>query len=54
MLKIVNGGTEGDHTAGYIFGTVNAQYLRNSQTQIHQIHRKFLPQPFAQNEGKFV
>jgi len=40
--------------AGQIFGIVNARYLRNSQTQIHQIYRKFLTQPSAHNGGKFV
>jgi len=52
ILKIMNSRTEGDHTAGQIFSTVNAQDLRYDQTKIHQIYRKFLTQLSAQNEGK--
>jgi len=48
----VNGGTEGDHTAGQRFGTVKARYPRNSQTQIHQIYRKILTQPPHKMEEK--
>jgi len=54
IKKIVNGGTEGDHTVGHIFGTKNTQYLRNTKTQIYQIHRLFLTQPFPQNRGRIV
>jgi len=52
IKTIVNGGTRGDHTAGQSFGTVNALYLRNGLTQIHQIYRKFFAHSSAQNKGK--
>jgi len=52
MLVPVNVETEGDHTAGQIFGTVIALYLRNSQTQIYQMYIKFLAQPSAHNGRK--
>jgi len=54
ILKFVNGGTGGDHTAGQSFGTVNALCLRNGLTQIHQIYRKLLAHTSAQNKDKFV
>jgi len=50
--KIVNVGTGGNHMAGQSFGTVNALYLRNGLTQIHQIYRKFLAHNSAQNRRK--
>jgi len=37
-----------------IVGTVNARYLRNGTTQIHQINRKFFAHTPAQNGGKIV
>jgi len=40
--KVNTRGTEGNHTAGQIFGIVNARYFHNGLTQIRQIDRKFL------------
>jgi len=54
ILKIVNGG-QGETTRQDKFvGTVNALYLPNGPTQIHQIYRKFLENTPAQNGGMIV
>jgi len=53
-LKICERGTEGNHTAGQIFDSVNAQYLRNGLTEIHQIYREFLAHTTAQNLQKTI
>jgi len=53
-LKLLNGGTEADHTAGQIFGTIDTRYLRTSRRQIHQIDRKFIERTPAQNDGKII
>jgi len=53
-LKIVNGATGKDHTAGQMFGTVNAVYFHNGPTKIKQIFRNWFAHISAQNEGKIV
>jgi len=45
-------GTGEDHKAGQILGIVNMRYLRNGQTHIHQIYRKFLAHTPAKNGKK--